>query len=246
MVRFTELYVRVKKMEDNRFFRFVTKFNSIVLMVAGLMAILILIISGYSIYKDIMRKREVRNIVNVTENTDVDEKWNLGYLRNVDGTPYVMIPLYSDQSYARSYYSKSSSSTRNYLFINSKTNDKNWLFDTNEYLIIDDDLLSEQEYGKDETETRAILYHVVKSDTNGDKKLTSDDLSNVLVSKPSGEGLKEILSGLDIFIGHRTLDEDTLLLVYQRKGVGYSSTLSMKNLELSNESELPKVGNPNH
>jgi hypothetical protein len=198
-------------MEDNRFFRFVKRFNS---------------------------------IVNIANTADVDKKWRLGHLRNVDGTPYVMIPLYSDQSYARSYYSKSSSSTRNYLFINSKTNDRNWLFDTNEYLIIDDYLLSEQQYGNDETQTRAILYHVVTSDTNGDKQLTNDDLSNVFVSKPSGEGLKEILSGLDIFIGHRTLDKDTVLIVYQKNGIGYSATLSIKNLELSDVSELPEVGKP--
>jgi hypothetical protein len=213
-------------------------------MIAGLMAVLVLIITGYTIFKESTKKKEVRNIVNVTDEATVDEKWKLGYLRNVDGTPYVMVPLHTDQSYAHSYYSKSSNSTRNYLFINSKTNDKKWLFDTNEYLIINDEFLSEKSYREDSRVIRAILYHVVKSDTNRDKKLTNEDASDVLISKPGGGGLKSILLGLDIFIGHRTLDKDTLLLVYQKKGVGYSATLSIKNLELSNVSELPRVGSP--
>jgi len=231
-------------MEDNNFFIFVKRFNSLVFMVAGILAVLGFLYALYSMYKDVTRKQDARNIVNVTDDTAVDEKWQLGYLRNVEGTLYVMIPLNSDHNYSGSYYSNSPHSTRNYLFINSKTNDKKWLFDTNEYLIISDELLSEHTHGKDERETRAILYHVVKSDTNGDKKLTNDDLSDVLVSRPDGTGLKTILLDLDIFIGHRTLDKDTLLLVYQKKGVGYSTTLSINSFELSDVSELPKVGSP--
>ena len=83
-----------------------------------------------------------------------------------------MIPLNSDQSYAQSYYSKSSSSARNYLFINSKDNEKHWLFGTNKYLVSDVALLSEKDYDSDSSKVRVILYRIVKNDTNGDKRLT--------------------------------------------------------------------------
>lgn len=228
-------------MEESKFFRFVWRFNGLIFMIAGVLAIGVLAFAGYKIIKDVTRERNTRNIVNVQEGNNVKEKWQLGYMSNIQGSRYVMIPLNSDQSYAQSYYSKSSSSARNYLFINSQNNEKHWLFKTNHYLIADTDLLSEKEYGSDEREVRAILYKIVKSDTNNDKRLTNDDLQTVGLSFPSGKGYKEILKGIDLFIGHRLIDKDTLLIVFQRKGVGFSANVNLSAFTISNETELPKV-----
>jgi len=230
-------------MDENRFFKFVWRFNGIVLMVAGVLVIGVIIIAGgYEIFREATREREVRNIVNVTDETISDQKWKLGYLKDVNGTPYLMIPLHSDQSYAHSYYSKSSYSTRNYLFINSNTNQKRWLLDTNDYLIMNDEMLSVEKYDAKDRKVRAILYHMVKEDTNDDNRLTHDDLSVVAFSKPDGTEFREILSDLDVFIGHRVLDQNSTLLIYQKEGKGYSATLSLENFVLSTATELPKVG----
>ncbi len=90
-------------MEENKFFKFVWRFNAIIFMVAGILAIGVLFFAGYQIIKDITRERTPRNIVNVSEEQTVDEKWTLGHLKSVDGTPIIMIPLNSDQSYARAF-----------------------------------------------------------------------------------------------------------------------------------------------
>jgi hypothetical protein len=200
------------------------------------LAIGVLAFAGYKIIKDVTRERNIRNIVNVQEENNVKEKWQLGYMSNIQGSPYVMIPLNSDQSYAQSYYGKSSSSARNYLFINSLKNEKHWLFETNQYLIAGTDFLSEKEYGSDEREVRAILYKIVKSDTNHDERLTNDDLQTVGLSLPSGKRYREILNGIDLFI-----DKDTLLIVFQRKGIGFSANVNLSDFTISNETELPKV-----
>jgi CRISPR/Cas system CMR-associated protein Cmr1 (group 7 of RAMP superfamily) len=231
-------------MDENKFFKFVWRFNGLVLLVAGILAIGVICFAGYGIFQETTRERQVRNIVNVADKTDLDEKWRLGYLKDVDGTPYLMIPLHSDQSYAQSYYSKSSYSTRNYLFINSDTNQKHWLLDTNDYLIMNDEMLSVEKNNAKNRKVRAILYHMVKKDTNGDGRLTHDDLSVVALSKPDGTEFREIFSDLDVFIGHRVIDKNSALLIYQKNGKGYSATLSLKNFELSTATELPKVGHP--
>ena len=231
-------------MNENRFFRFVWRFNGLILMVAGMLSIFALLIGGYGFIRNTTRERGTRNIVNVQGDAPIEEKWQLGHMSPIEGGPYVMIPLHSDQKYAQSYYSKSSSSARNYLFINSQNNKKHWLFDTNQYLIAYISLLSEKEFRAEKRNIRAILYRVVKRDTNGDKRLTDDDLQDMALSRPSGKGYKEILNGIDVFIGQRLIDEDTLLIVYQRKGIGYSANVTLSDFHIANESALPKVPRP--
>ena len=210
-------------------------------MIAGVLAICVLAFAGYRIMKDVTRERTIRNIVNVQEENDVKEKWQLGYMSTIQGSPYVMIPLNSDQSYAQSYYSKSSSSARNYLFINSLNNEKHWLFQSSQYLIADTEFLSEKEYGSKDREVQAILYRIVKSDTNNDQRLTNDDLQTVSLSLPNGKGYTEILNGIDLFVGNRLIDKDTMLIVFQRKGKGFSANVNLSDFTISNETELPKV-----
>lgn len=228
-------------MEENKFFRYVWRFNGLILMIAGVLGIGVLAFAGYQIFAEIARERDVRTIVNVQEENDIKEKWQLGYMSKIQGSPYVMIPLNSDQRYAQSYYSKSSSSTRNYLFINSKNNDKHWLFNTNQYLVVDSEFLSENEYNSDEREIRAILYKMVKSDTDNDKRLTSKDLLTIGMSLPNGKEYKEILEGIDVFVGQRLLDPNTLLIVFQKDGVGYSANVNLPGFVVTDETELPKV-----
>lgn len=228
--------------KESRFFKYLSRFNSLMGMIGGLLLICILLYAGYMIADNIFANRDVRNIVNVQTDSDVEEKWQIGYMSSIPGTPYVMVPLNSDQRYAQSYYSKSASSVRNYLFINGQNNEKDWLFDTNAYLIIEMDLLSGGAVRSDKDVVRAILYRIVKSDTNKDERLTPDDLQTVALSAPDGRNYKEILDRIDRFLGHRLVDEKTLLLLYQRKGTAFSANVDLTGFAVYNETELPKVG----
>jgi hypothetical protein len=107
---------------------------------------------------------------------------------------------------------------------------------------MNDEMLSVKSYDEKDCEVKAILYHMVKEDTNGDGKLTHDDLSVVALSKPDGTALTEVLSDLDVFVGHLVIDAKSMLLIYQKKTIGYSATLSMEDFILSTATELPKVG----
>lgn len=228
-------------MEENRFYKSVWRFNAIVLMVAGILAIGVLLFAGYHILQDITRERGTRNIVNVSEDQAIDEKWELGRLYKIEGTAYVMVPLTSDQNYAQSYYSKSSNSARNYLFIDTKNNLRKWLFQTNEYLVADINFLLEKTYNAKDHKVRAILYTVIEKDTNRDKRLTDKDEMTIAISLPSGQGYKKILTGIDFLVGHQVLDEESMLLVYQKGGSGYTANLSLIDLSISNETEIPKI-----
>jgi hypothetical protein len=228
--------------ENNKFFRFVWRFNGIILMITGLLAMGVLGFAGYGILQDITRERDVRNIVNVAENDRAREKWRLGQLEKIGNSPSIMIPLYSDQSYAQSYYGKSARSIRNILFINTKTSQKRWFLGTNDYLIANHEPVPERGYGQKEGPVKAILFSIVKKDTNGDKRLTTEDSVNVILSTPDGSYSKEILNDIDFVLGKTMLNNDTLLIVYQKKGNGYSANASLSDFSISNQAELPKIG----
>ena len=230
-------------MEENRAFKFIWRFNAIALMVASILSICFLIFAGFHIVKDTIKERNTRNIVNVDQDDSIDEKWELGRLFEIEGTPFVQIPLVSDQKYAQSYFSKSSDSVRNYLYIDTENNYKNWLFKTNDYLVADIDYLSEKENSAEGRIVRAILYTVIEKDTNEDKRLTDKDKKIIAISMPNGQNYIKLLFGVDTIIGHKVLDREKIYIIYQKQNIGYSAYISLKNFTIDNETELPKIEN---
>jgi len=233
-------------MQENRFFRFVWRFNAVVLMIVGILAIVLLGFGGYQIFEEILGEEAPAKTVDVGGGSIADEKWRLGQLQNIEGSPYVMIPLFSDQGVDSSYSSKASStSSHNLLFINCEDNQKRWLFPANDFLVVRKCLLPEGDYFsscKRDQPVKAILYQIAKKDTNGDGRLTENDEKTVALSLPSGLGYKEILHDVDVFVGQKVLDEETLLIVFQKQEIGYSVNVSLKDFSLSEVTELPKVG----
>lgn len=230
-------------MEESKFFRNIWRFNAIVISTAGIISIFLLIFAGYHIIKDLFGKRQVEDVVNITENENISEKWSLGYMKSLEGTDYVLVPLESDQSYAQSYYSKSSSSYRNFLFINLKTNEQHWLFTQNKWLIAKNDYLYDKKYGQKDRKVIAIMYNIVKSDTDKDKRLTVKDKLTLALSNPSGGQYREILPSIDKLIGHSLIGTDEILILYQNRNIAYAARFSLENFKLVNEKELTKIKN---
>jgi len=228
-------------MEDNKFFKLVWRFNGLLISVAGVLAICVLVFAAYQIFKDVTRERNTQNIVNIQETGEVKENWRLGHVTNLAAHKTLMIPLNSDQSFNRGYFSKSSNSTRNYLFINTEFNTNKWLFDHTNYLIESTNQLRFGDYSSKEP-VLAILYTLVKLDSNSDNRLTPSDLTTVSISKPNGSGYKEVLTDVEQVIGNTMLSETELFIIYQLNGKSLSSTINLTNFELSNTKELPKVG----
>lgn len=230
-------------MKESKFFNFVWHINGLIIFVAGILAIAILLYAGYVIAKELTRDREVRNVVNVEKTTEANENWRLGRLMTVSGTPYSMVPLHSNQSYAQSYYSKSSSSTRNYLFVDAEVDSKHWLLDASNFLIAETEYINSDRNNNEYEVVLAILYVTIKTDSNNDDRITTKDLKTIAFSKPNGRSYKEVLTNIDILIGHKKKTDNSLMLLYQRNGIGYSANLSLDDFTLSNETQLPKVGN---
>ncbi len=228
-------------MEENRFFKLVWRFNGLVISIAGLLAIGVLVFASYEIYKSATRERSTPNTVSIDEEAKIKEKWRYGRLIKISGTKHFMLPLHSDQSFNRAYFSKSSSSTRNYLFIDSETSQKNWLFRHTDFLIESTNRLRRGEYDSKEP-TIAILYKLVKLDSDHNSRLTKDDLSTIAITKADGSNYKELFKDVELLIDHSLISKRELLLIYQKDGISYSAILNLESFAITNNEKLPKVG----
>ncbi|WP_394228588.1 hypothetical protein [Pseudoalteromonas spongiae] len=228
-------------MEENKFFRLVWRFNGLVISVAGVLAVSVLLFVTYKLFQDVTRDRTTRNIVNIEENSEVKENWRLGQLSKINDEKTLMIPLYSDQLSERAYFSKSSNSARNYLFINTETSEKNWLFNHTNYLIERSERLREGDYNSDKP-VIAILYQLVQLDSDQDNRLSATDISTVAVTKPDGSGYKELIKEVEKIVDHTLLNQTELFLIYQKAGISYSTIINLENFEVTKTEKLPKVG----
>lgn len=149
--------------------------------------------------------------------------------------------IYSDQSFDRAYFSKSSNSNRNYLFIDTETSEKRWLFNHTNYLIESSDKLRFGDFNSDKP-VIAILYQLVQLDSNQDKRLSASDLSIVAVTNPDGSGYKELINEVDRVVDHTLLNQTELFLIYQKAGIYYSTILNLESFEMSKTEKLPKLG----
>jgi len=229
--------------EENRFFKFVWRFDGIIFMITGVLALIIIAVSGYQLVNSLKRGKDTRETLNIAGNVNTDKQINLGEITDIENTDYIMIPLQSPQNSQK--FSSCSSEYRilNILFVNKQNNMGKWLFGNNDHSILLHELLSEKDdCDSDPKIIRAILYEVVNKDTNGDNIVSEDDKKIIALSSSSGDNYKEILSGLDSFIGHKVLDKDTLFLVYQKQGMGYAATVSLSDFSITNQRLLPKVG----
>ncbi|NEO85108.1 MAG: hypothetical protein F6J87_12795 [Spirulina sp. SIO3F2] len=230
-------------MEEDKAFKWVWRFNAVVIFSTGILAIVVLLIGIFYIVRNVTRDRQISGSINVEENSEIEEQWQLGGLQTIPGTTYVLAPLYFDQQYDQSFYEKTADSIRNYLFVNSQTTLEHWLLDTNDYLVTSIDILSSEEVenGLEKQKTSGILYQLIKADTSEDNRIDYQDLKTLALSQPDGKGYTEVVEDVDTLIGHYLNPDGTLLVIYQKEETGYSVSIDLSNFTVVEETELSTV-----
>lgn len=225
-------------MDDNKFFKLVWRINGLTILVVGFLSLIVLLYVVYESFSFVTRDRSVRNIVNIEDAKDIKEELHFGHMSEIKGSSYVLIPLISDQNYSQVYFSKSSSSARNYLFLNSNTNEKTWLLRHNNFLFDDNDILYKKNDIDDEDKPLAHLFEIIKTDTNSDKRLNRQDLMTIALSKIDGTNYIEVIEDINSYIGHKVNDNGSLLVLYKKGGVAYSANIDLSDFKIINETVL--------
>lgn len=218
------------------------RLNGIIILIASLGAIFFCLIVGYNLAQDIFRNREVHDIVNINEKTKNEEFLRLGYFTSLSGTSFFLVPLSSEESISESYYSKSSSSnSRNYLLFDSSSKESLWLFKNNESLIlrfetIKEKTLTEPEINK--SKTIGLTFEVVNKDTNNDKRLSTQDLVDLVYFDLKTKKMIPLVVGIDRNIGSEQSQDDELLIFYSKNGKSYFKTFRISTMTASEEKEI--------
>lgn len=227
------------KMSMEKYDRIVWRINGSLLLLACIGAILISIVVGYKLLDDVFGRRHVHDIINVDQNTKKEEFLRIGYFEYLKGTPYILVPLSSEQTYNASYYSKSSHSrARNYMIFDSKNKSSYWIWKSNSALVLDTTKVFDQISDEKTQNTQGMLFEFVDANSNADSVLDENDQKSVQYHDLESKKTIAILEKVDRVVGVQQSDKDEVLLFYSRAGKSYFKTLNTTTFGISAETEI--------
>ncbi len=178
------------------------------------------------------------------------ENWNLGYPQAISGSDFYYLPLESDNKEVKieqkisglygivdDYYTTRS---KNVIFINNKSNESHWLFDSVEQIIVNM-LTLDARLADQPLITKAIYYEVLNSDSNSDGIVDTNDKLTFSLTKNDGSNYKEIISGYNRIIKADLNASNNLFVLYVNNNEVFSMIIELENFSIISQTQLPKV-----
>jgi len=173
------------------------------------------------------------------------ERLVLGSVEEVDGTPYVLLPLASKRD--GKFSSGGSSETRNLLFHDAASGKARWLRPDHAAAIASYALLRADEpedagpgEPRRERPVRWIRYEIAPADTDRDGEVTSGDALEIAVSGPGGDPPTTVLTGVDEVLGYAPPRGGTLSVFFRRGHRYVVGEIDLVARKLRVERELPR------
>ena len=147
-------------------------------------------------------------------------------------------------SSSRGLFSKgSSSTTQNYLFLNTDTLQSYWLFPDNKQIIADSDVLQKSQLNPDTNRNSysdvAVFYQTIDTDTNGDSQLSKSDKVSLAYSLPDGKEYTTVIRDVDRVLGSKSIDDyKRHVVIYSKNGQWHSAVISLSTFKIEKEAEL--------
>ena len=222
----------------DRFFSLVWRVNALVILGAGLAGFALVMILLLQLGRDFLEPRNVQGVVNLASEEIDSESFHFAEFTAIPGSDFLSAPLYTQQGYPLGSISKSSHSTRNYLFFNPATGAAHWLLPDNDGLVESRYQFPRSRYNKDAEPIRGVLWQVITVDTNGDHKLTENDLSTILVSGASGSSLRELIPDVQHIYGAIQFSPDSVSITFLKENRLHAAVISLNDLSLVSNEEI--------
>lgn len=209
---------------ETGFFKWVWRFNAIVIAVAALFFLLAALIGVWQFWKDMTRDRYATNVINVDQQ-DTSLKEELSYADPIfsnDGSSIALaLTVSQDYEISRgigSYGSGKSTgrNTINYLIIDRNSGNSRWVFPDHSQLIVATHHIKRPFDGDEENkEVVARLYEIVTEDTNDDKRLSGRDRKTLIITPPDRSKLTELLAGFDRLVSFNHSDNSSFEVIVE-------------------------------
>ena len=170
---------------------------------------------GYSLRRDLLSPQiDQTAVTTVNRQTGKTEYLSLKGFYRLQGTQLLVASLQGDGESYSSF--KTQNSTRNFLFFDLRTKKSRWLRQDHSALILnshelvkDIDTLkkgserdwpnNQNRFEDENAQVTSIIYQVVLTDTNGDRKLSADDKISVLFFSVEDGTLKTLIEGIGAY-----------------------------------------------
>ena len=228
-----------KKVKEPRFDKILWRINGLIFLGLAVMAAVVLGYFSYNIIREKLSQRHVGNIVNVNSETPKKESIHLGVFSHIGGREYFICPIFAEQSYNRSYYSKSASSIRNYLFYHTATSQSHWLLESNDWLISEIREIYENPVTERPGQVNAYVYQIIERDSNGDGLLNRDDRVSVYISDYKGQELKRVLPDAEEVFGVEQVNTNSIVIFYSKGDKSFAHTIDYRSGTILSHVDLP-------
>lgn len=203
-------------MDTIKFFRVVSRINSILFLLILLAVAYLLFDFSKSFYD-----RPVRGAVDIIEDPSTDEsptlELRLGRISWVNGTDTQYVTL-ETQAKGGKLSGYEASETLNVLFISGEAFDSHWLFGHQRYRITSISSLAPAREFDAKLHAVAIYAVIVKEDSNNDSRLDTDDPKTIALLRTDGSGYTEIVDNIDQIISSRASFDGKTFDVLAREG----------------------------
>ncbi len=178
------------------------------------------------------------------------EKLFFGSIENVDGSPFVLLPLEARRAGVKlSSGSSHVDETRNLLFYDASTGAAHWLRPDHAAVIVSHELLRESGAVQRRWESRPaaatdpvrwIRYDLATSDANHDGEIDADDVRQIAVSGPDGKDFTVMLDRIDEVLGYASPEGGKLVIFFRRGESAFAGEINLAARKLVRTAPLPK------
>lgn len=182
-------------MENNRFFLWIVRINSLLfllLLLAGLVMVAISLFESSS-----RSERRGVEVVKEPGKPVEKERFTLSGINNICGHDAKYVKLQTERSSKGFSSGYSGGKTRNLIFFTGSKREAHWLFEKNQYLIQNVSVIPADYSGCEEAQAAIIYYDLVKQDSDGDGVLSGDDSHTLAITDPYGRGYRELVTGAE-------------------------------------------------
>ncbi len=237
-------------MKSRRIFHYIWRVNAVIILMAGLLAILSLSASAIYVIVQATRTRGVDSVINIAKNEQVKAKTEIGTFTTIAGSEILQSPLYLIQDYEYRAGSKESSSIQNYMFFDPNQKRSYWLRPKNEGLflsaialaangtpIVNNPIVNSNTEEK-QVPIVAFLYVLVDKDTNNDKRINDSDQKQIAISNAAGTNFKVLVDQVDRFNGYSAIKNNRLSVLYTSSNKLKVAEIDLRSQEIISNSEF--------